>query len=659
MPNALTHFYIFEKAIKKTLTDYGNQQALLGRFLDYLDTGMAAAADDEQRCLRYYIRQVSSKSSELQGLVRKEFEKGTFGYATLASYGYLGSNGPDMFFVPPRMDRTGLETNKLSRLCHYNTTGAPVIYGLTQLKDQMNPEPGGKEGERWMYKLAYWLGHITHIAADITVHPFVNSRAGALKLLDKKFYNNFSKPGLGLKTPWSLHNIVEQYQDRYVLGEFFSPAVKWREVDFACLAAYHLRMNKKHLFIGETIDDFYGQGYGKKQYFAWNGDKYETCRAWYWLDSATKSHMSFRNYFINVMATADQLREAVTEVVGPEDFRAHIDQAAVLAVKMLKEAIDFLLGDSNAVGATPRQKVYSVRDQFRLLNLHWNIDTGHGFKFHPCDRDAGVGENIVRECRVPVRIELKTDKCIDEDPPGWPYGPSPPVRAVAHHKSGELARVQPTYKFWGVDVITEVLKRNGRTADFEVFAVLHDETDPEDVGESIRKKKHKALDLKQMLSVSKKELPGGAGIKRSSVLALSLASGTESSDPAVKSLCDKMLIPTVCASKVWERSGSGRFEKSHVKESATARPSEQLFMKFYFFRKQDDGAYQCWPNKSKSRRWPRSAKDVTPGTPQDVPLEPGVHNIAVVLDKRNELEGVYLDLQTVWETEKAEEAEDE
>lgn len=655
MPNALTHLYIFEKAINRAVTAYKGKPDPVGKFFGYLEPGMS----DEDGSLKSFIRAVSAKKSELQGLVKTLFKKEIAGYATLASYGYLGSNGPDMFFIPPRMDRRNLETNKLSRLCHYNTTGGPVIYALAQLRSELTEfQPYTNEEELWMYRLAYWLGHITHIAADIVVHPFVNSRAGALKLLEKAFLNNYSRPGpipgVWTTKPWSLHNIVEQYQDRYTLNSLFNkPGAKWREVDFPCIAAYHLRQKKGHLFIGKTIDDFYGQGYGKKQYFAWNGDKYETCRAWYWLDSATKSHMSFRNYFINVMATAEQLEDAEEEVVGAADFKAHIDEAVELCGKMLKEAIDFLLGDVNPDGVTPRERVYSVRNQFKLLSMHWNIDTGHCFKFHPSDWTVGVGENVVVACRVPVRLELKTDRCLDQGPPDRPYGGALiPYREL--YRSGERFVPRPGYRFWGADVVTEGLKRLGRAVDFEIYAAPHDESDPEEVGKRIREKKYAALNLKQMTSVAKPNLGTTDKIKSSSVLALCLAKGEESTDKAVKSLCDKMLIPTVCASKVWIRKGSGRFKKRNVDESADAVPSEQLFIKFYFFRELGGGNYKCWPSKSKSRRL-RSAKDVTPRTPQDVPLEPGAHNIAVVLDPKNNLKEVYLDLQKVWEAEESEE----
>ncbi len=646
MPNALTHFYIYEKAIEKICAENGGGNQLLSDFTDRLQIGMGfTAGGADKPSLKSILKGLANSWSNLGNSLIKISKQKKTGYATLASYGYLGSNGPDMFFVPPTLLNRNMATNTLSTLMHHNTTGAPVIYGLILLKEQMGNELTKADEMLWMCKLSYWLGHITHIAADITVHPFVNSRAGANKLLEKKFKNfrGSSPPKI-----WTLHNVVEQYQDRHVLENHYAGESSFRAMAFGSMAALHLRKSRDFRFIGETIDRFYGQNYGGKQNYEKAGCPYEYCRVWYWLDSKVRSHMSFRNYLKTVMPSKKQLQEDDTFLVGPGDFNEHIEAATALSVKMLKEALEFLKGDTKAEGDTPRDLVYSVRKCFPLLYMNFNIDAGLCFKFHECDKTAGIGEQKAIACRVPLRLELKTDKNLDDEPPEWKYNPSPGGGAIVNAKTGRRRVVKQLYEYWGVDVVTEIRERKASRSGFCVYSAARDDGDQDTVGKKIREKKD-GYGLLGKSDVESLWVKYGDG-KQVSVLSVVRGAGKGNwfirrikkifrKYPEIKRLCDKMLVPTTWASNVWKRSGDGRFEKAKVSKSDRRRPTEQLFLKFHFFRQKDGGdGHEGWPGKI---LW----------GPDSVPFQPGINNIAVVVDDKHKLTEVYLDQQKVWEAE--------
>ncbi len=645
MPNGLTHFYIFEKTMEEVSKEYVKKGGPLKPFFEAIRVGLVDAdkvADENKPSLKSILKTLSGDVSALEGGLKKAIKGKKGGYATLASYGYVGSNGPDMFFVPPTITNTKLPTNTLSSLMHHNTVGAPVIYGLIELKKDIEKGKGSKEEQvLWMYKLAYWLGHITHIAADITVHPFVNSRAGANKLLQKKFRN--FRGGTTMKV-WTLHNVVEQYQDRYVLQNYYGGEDSFRAMAFGSMAALHLREKTKHRFIGKTIDEFYGQDYAGKQSWDKAGCKYEYSRAWYWLDSKKRSHMSFRNYLKTVVPSKAQLEKDVDFLVGPDDFKAHIKRATGFGVKMLTEAIEFLRGDTEAEGAMPRDQVYSVRKDFPLLYMNWNIDSGLCFKFHKCAETAGIGKDKIIDCRVPLRVELKTDKCLDDEPPDWPYAASPPLGAVVRQKSGELAVAQLDYRYWGVDVIVEGLKRGHDNAAFRVYAASCDDTDQDTVGKKIRGDEYNCIAWDKIASVSKDKLPGSDGVSRFSVLIPSRGPNKDYIlDSEIKQLCEKMVVPTIGAPDVWERLGDGLFEKKMVKKSDSPRPTDQLFIKFHFIRAEssDMDEEETYYQRLRGGAY----------APCLVPFEPGINNIAVVVDEKNKLKEVYLDLQKVWDAD--------
>jgi len=647
MPNALTHFYIYEKAVERICKENWGDDRLLKVFPKMMTIGMGFENGGKDRpSLKSVLRNLANSWMELGPALMRTTKGKKREYATLASYGYLGSNGPDMFFVPPHILKTNLATNTLSTLMHHNTVGASVIYGLILLKEQMSKKLTREEKILWLCKLAYWLGHITHIAADITVHPFVNSRAGANKLLLKKMFFNFR--GSTRKGVWTLHNIVEQYQDRYVLQKYYKGESSFRAMAFASMAALHLREKPEHRFIGETIDEFYGQDYAGKQDYDKAGCKYEYCRAWYWLDSKVRSHMSFRNYVKNVVPSKKQLEVNEGFLVGPDDFDSHIAGAVNLSVEVLKEAVNFLKGNTPAQGDSPRKKVYSVRNEFELLYANFNIDAGLCFRFNKCDQTAKIGATKGIACRVPLRVELKTYNGRGDGIPAWKYSTAAGDGAVGPASSGRKKVVKQYYKYWGADVVTE---KGDQRSGFGLFTASRSDHDQDTVGEKIclEKEGYRLLSASDVKSLW---VDYGDG-SRVSVLSPIRGEATRNwfarqflrskkDYPELNHVCDKMIVPTVGTERVWkyEYHSLGwlygeNFDPEKVSQRDTSFPTEQLFLKFHFFKEEGEGEYKHWPGGLSG--------------PPRVPFEPGINNIAVVVDSQDKLKRVYLDHQKVWD----------
>lgn len=655
MPNALTHFHIFEQAM---LNYKCAKPEPLKKFFESLQLGLVKPDGGEDKSLHERLGQVSNitrtsfRNRILNDLIKKKgYTAEKIGPAILASYGYLGSNGPDIFLVPGGLVGKYGSWAKLGTLCHHNTTGGPVIYALTKLKSDMDKLESMGSDDRWLwrYKLAYWLGHITHMAADIVVHPFVNSRAGANKLLEKKYWNF---QGGATKKIWSLHNIVEQLQDRWILNENKLKSLQvqnikkeWRKLAFPALAAVHLRQKEKHRFIGEWLSGFYG----------WSKAN-ERSRLDYWYDSRKAAHVAFRNYLINVLPSKGQLPEKDKKfLVGPEEFGEHIKVAIQQSKLMIGEALEFLSKGSNATGESPRDQVSSVRKSFPLLYANFNLDAGLCFRFHPNERVAGVGKKSDIPCRIPVRLELKTSKCLDKGPPEWPYKEAKvPTAGVA--KTGAQAPLRPLAGL-GADVITEGLKRPGQEVDFQIYELPFNPDrvgeDQDKIGERIRKKEYAALawDLLASVSAAKRDLAKTDKVESCSVLLLSLPLRSAHTEEVIWKLNEKMnLVPTVCASGVWKRKGSGTFVSKDVKASTTAIPSEQLFVKVYLFE-EDEGRLR-WVSGGQglqSRLYGGTISEMTSW------LEPGINKCVVVVDTKHKLKVVYLDGLKVWEAEESEE----
>lgn len=119
---------------------------------------------------------------------------------------YIGAIGPDLpynagittrsAFFPTRQQRANRGKSPWADLMHYNKTGQFVIELLRHAPLITSPDLRQK-----LY--FYALGHATHIAADIMMHPFINTFAGA-------YHNQSNK---ALYSGLGIHFGVEFCQD--------------------------------------------------------------------------------------------------------------------------------------------------------------------------------------------------------------------------------------------------------------------------------------------------------------------------------------------------------------------------------------------------------------------------------------------------------------
>lgn len=155
----------------------------------------------------------------------------------LASYGYLGATGPDLFYIPDdALDAMGtIDGEVFADLMHYNKTGGLVISALGKIREERQMSETTHSKAKLENKLAYWMGHMAHIATDVVVHPFVNSMAAAYHKNTKSFENSQGYFGNNI---WKMHNKIEHYQDAWVRKYLFEKkagfegTTDWAVLDF-------------------------------------------------------------------------------------------------------------------------------------------------------------------------------------------------------------------------------------------------------------------------------------------------------------------------------------------------------------------------------------------------------------------------------------------
>ena len=290
-----------------------------------------------------------------------------------AGCAYLGACGPDLFYLEYGPDGTFI-----ADLMHYNKTSLFMIWCLRQVKEQLKFVEMGKKPEL-LNLFAYCLGHISHIAADIITHPYVNSIVGAYADNEKAFEGAlFASSG---SNAWRFHNILEQYQDAYILYRRFFDMEKfhphWRSVHVASAAATHY-MNKEHRskwFLVRSAQGFY-------QFTKVFSPSVELNKYCCFLDLNDITNLG--SYFKAVMPTRKMMEACPRLVQGgiydekgqlqhPGLFDRYIDDSIAQTHKFWAEVENYL--------AAPQQDYADLRltpdkKSFPTLRRHWNLDTG-------------------------------------------------------------------------------------------------------------------------------------------------------------------------------------------------------------------------------------------------------------------------------------------
>lgn len=297
----------------------------------------------------------------------------TSGHFVPVGCAHIGACGPDMFYPEMPYEHAAF----YSDLMHYNRSGQFLARWLVDLRDQCELLRSGLSNAL-LWKFCYVVGHATHIAADITIHPYVNSIVTAYPLLEKR-YEDFR--GWNPKNIWKFHNILEAIQDSYVWHEkyqrdahFASPA---EAVNLAFGAGWFLNRQKRERWLNfvDRAKTFYRVGIDVDV----EADKYA-------FFSDDNFLLDCSAYFNGSIPDRQQMREWPEFVQGnlsgtqPGLFDDYIERAVVLATQVVGEIRQFMLAGERAPRFDqPGQRHRVARaemEELPVLGRAWNLDCG-------------------------------------------------------------------------------------------------------------------------------------------------------------------------------------------------------------------------------------------------------------------------------------------
>jgi hypothetical protein len=276
---------------------------------------------------------------------------------------YLGCFGPDLFYV--EFGETG---KFIADLMHYNKAGLFMIWCLRQVKQCL---PAAVSGFRpdLLHLFAYCMGHICHIAADIIVHPYVNSIVGAYPDNPEAFEN---ARGSLKNNIWKFHNILEHYQDSYVLHNLFFEiegfGQDWETVNIARAAAnyYMKKSNRNERFLMKNCKEFYKFTHKYKDVV--EEDKYRFFENSNWL-------LDFEAYYNQTIPSKKTMENAQILVQGWKYglFDQYIAWAVAQTHIFWAEIEYYLASHQNSYDDN---ELTEDKVMFPQLRRHWNLDCG-------------------------------------------------------------------------------------------------------------------------------------------------------------------------------------------------------------------------------------------------------------------------------------------
>jgi len=324
----------------------------------------------------------------------------------LAGCAYIGSCGPDLFYI-----EYDVEGEFVADLLHYNRTGPFVIRWLTELRQFAKSLRGG-DRPALDRQLAYCLGHISHIAADIVIHPYVNSIVGAYNQLDKVFKN--ARGILFWKTPWKFHNILEHYQDAYILHERFKGDEKFGSddgcVNLAAAAGDFLR--------GQEAKEYIGFVKMTKQFYRYSTtldiEKYK-----YDFFANENTVVNLSGYYSDVIPDREMMQKVPRLTQGGPSaadrtgvFDAYVEKAVGLTLQMWSEVEAFLDVQEARWAAFADPDAHRLSQEelaaFPLLGRHWNLDCGLAPTVSPRVRTEAIAQAPDSALVIPGGIGLAT-----------------------------------------------------------------------------------------------------------------------------------------------------------------------------------------------------------------------------------------------------------
>jgi len=361
MPGTITHNYILFKALS---TYPASDDSLIGQIKI---SHRALYAEAQTRKMNKSDFESSIKEATEALVTNKMGPKAQkIQQHALAGCAYLGCCGPDLFYLD--LGSTG---TFIADLMHYNRSGLYMVWWLNKLKVNLKQSlelniPDDKS----LREFSFCLGHISHIAADITLHPFVNSIVSAYPDNEKVFLNSRGKDRLLVK--WKFHNILEHHQDAYVLynlffggaGLFGDAEKNWENANMGRWAAHYLKVNKEYFFVNRSKSFYrYGKTYGAQ------------------LELDKLNFFNSDNYFLNLDAyynitipNIETMKER-TALVQATLLEQYIDKAVAKTHQMWNEAERYLSAQS-VKGEYTDSELKVAKSYFPILRKHWNLDTG-------------------------------------------------------------------------------------------------------------------------------------------------------------------------------------------------------------------------------------------------------------------------------------------
>ena len=342
-------------------------------------------------------------------------------HGVLASCAYIGSSGPDLFYVQVPPNTLAF----IADLLHYNRSGPFVIRWLSELRKGISSI--GIDDPATLLKklrLAYCLGHISHIAADIAIHPYVNSFVGAYPQNKERFRN--PRGDVSLIRSWKFHNIVEHYQDAYVWSRLFReqegfgpgpehvnlayPAARrFRNHDFQPLQftartwsfyRYHQEVKDVQEYI-KYLDDIEMTKYG---YFCAKPDSPWWRRQWLGI-------WAYYQYVLPDLTGGPEGPGAIETLPGLYEgpFQQYLTEAVALTLQMWCEAARFLSEDKAPDFPDAAHRLsWAELSAFPLLGRHWNLDCGLAPRGRPVAEGRPLTATGDQHLLVPAELRFES-----------------------------------------------------------------------------------------------------------------------------------------------------------------------------------------------------------------------------------------------------------
>jgi hypothetical protein len=262
-------------------------------------------------------------------VVTKTFEKLNSSWKEVLirnpSYAFLGGIYADIYYasIMPFSKRW-------SDMMHHEKTGEFACKLLINSRDEKFGKKREKDKER-----AFALGYVTHIAADITIHPFTTK---IVKESSDVIQN-------------AEHARCELHQDSYIYYEcessLFSDCEMWKYIEIPDMDRGDAFFRKFPAFLVKLVRESHNEVYGENP-------------------SAIEVELSYLGavYALNtqvVISSREIDRRCIEN--GEENFKKRFEESVKVSSDFLKLACEFLDG--------------SIGDkELRSVILDWNLDNG-------------------------------------------------------------------------------------------------------------------------------------------------------------------------------------------------------------------------------------------------------------------------------------------